>query len=45
VLQTLETPGIPYLSQGLRELWAIKEAFGWQPPDLDLFDEDDEEDE
>jgi len=46
VISTLETPGIPYVSAGLGKLWEIKEAFGWTPPDVGLYDdEDDGEDE
>lgn len=42
VIQTLETPGIPFLSRGIRLLWDMKEAFGWTPPDLALYNEEDE---
>ena len=42
VIQTLETPGIPYLSRGIRMLWDMKAAFGWTAPDLALYDEEDE---
>ena len=42
-ITSLESPGIQYLARGLAEVWRIKEAFGWTPPDLDLYDDDDDE--
>jgi len=44
VIEALETPGIPYRVGGLRDVWRIKEAFGWTPPKLDVYAEDDESD-
>jgi hypothetical protein len=44
VIDALETPGIPYVSAGLSRLWELKEAFGWTRPDLDLYMDDDEDD-
>jgi len=43
-IAALEAPGIQYLSSGLAKVWAIKEAFGWTPPDVDLYEDDEEED-
>ena len=42
-IAALEAPGIQYLSSGLGKVWAIKGAFGWTPPDVDLYEDDDED--
>lgn len=44
ILAVMNRPAIPWRTDALRRVWKIKEAFGWTPPDLDDYD-DDEEDE
>ena len=42
VIGLLQDPPNPWRLEVTERIWRAMEAFGWQRPDLDLFDDDDE---